>query len=114
MEESFTGMHRCHTFSRRDGKASFEGYRRSGQSRIHGESSNGVILSEQSYNLCRNMTFEIRRLSKKAFDIRMSFTILLDEITQQSMAYPNILSSSYSCYLEILILKMFMSKEQSV
>ena len=48
--------------------------------------SMALSLSVAAHPLYRNMTSEIRRPSKKAFDIRMSFTILLDETTLQSMA----------------------------
>lgn len=88
-KESLTRMHRRHTFSRRDGKAPFEGYRRSRQSRVHGEPFGGLFLSVAAHTLCRNTTFETPRLSRKAFDIRMSFTISLDGITLQSMACSN-------------------------
>ena len=45
------------------------------------------ILSIGADVVCRNTTFEIRHPSKKAFDIQMSFTILLDETTLLSIAY---------------------------
>ena len=38
-DKSLTRMHRCRTFSRRDGKAASEGHGRSWQSRIHGQFS---------------------------------------------------------------------------
>ena len=41
-------MHRCRTFPRRDGKASFEGYRRFGQSCVHGGPSNGLVSVRSS------------------------------------------------------------------
>ena len=44
------------------------------------------LSSVAAHPLNRNLTSETQRPSKKAFDIRMSFTILLDETTLQSMA----------------------------
>lgn len=87
MEESLTRVHGRYTFSRRNGKTAFEGYGRSGQSCVHGEFSGIIFLSVVAEHLCRNTTFEIQRPSKKAFDIRTSFTILLDGITPPSVAY---------------------------
>lgn len=46
-----------------------------------------AILSVGADAVCRNTTFEIRHPSKKAFDTRMSFTILLDETTLLSIAH---------------------------
>ena len=114
MMESLTGMHRCRTFPRRDGKASFEGYRRFGQSCVHGEPSMALFLSVAAHSLYRNMIFGIRLPSKKAFDIRMLFTILLDETTLQSMACSGDFTNCSCLYLlGTLISKMFMLKAQN-
>ena len=89
IQESLTGMHGYRTFSRRDGKAAFEGHGRSGQSRVHGQSSGRPFLSKAADIVGRNTTFEIQHPLKKASDIRMSFTTLLDGITLLSTAHSN-------------------------
>ena len=63
-------MHRCRTFPRRDGKASFEGYRRFGQSCVHGESFDGLVSVRSSSSIVQE--YDLRNTASLEESVRHS------------------------------------------
>ena len=63
-------MHRCHTFPRRDGKASFEGYRRFGQGCVHAKSSDGLVSVRSSSSIVQE--YDLRNTASLEESVRHS------------------------------------------